>query len=96
MIRGRFTNSGSKAANEAERLLETARVANLLLRRGATMNDLSALLKCSNEFCELALQFFRANDGKKLRALVEDWPLAVIRRESVCEDRSFDTCKIVP
>ena len=88
--------SSSSTANEAEGLIETARIANILLRRDASMNDVCALLKCTLEYCESALAFFEANDGLKLRALVEDWPLAVIKRVSFCKGRSLDDCKTVP
>ena len=88
MTRVRSTAIGrSSAAIEAERLIDMARIANLLLRRGASMNRVCALLGCTVEECELALAFFKANDGSKLRALVEDWPLPAIKRLCVCEER---------
>ena len=97
MTRVRLIPVGSSAATiEAERLIEMAQIANLLLRRGASVNDVCALLRCTLERCEFALAFFKANDGLKLRALVEDWPLAVIRRACFCEGRSFDDYKTVP
>lgn len=88
-------NSSFSPANEAEQLIATQRTANVLLRRGATIKDVSALLQHSSEYCELALAFFNASDATKLRALVEDWPLAAIKRKCFCEGRSFDTCMTV-
>jgi len=88
--------SSPPATNEAERLIKMARSANILLRKGASMNDVCALLKCTVERCELALALFKANDGLKLRALVDDWPLPVIKRACLCEGRSYGDYKTVP
>ena len=96
MTAERLTICRSDAANEAERLIETARITTVLLRRGAPISDASTLLDCSNEYCESALAFTRGNDGLKLRALVENWPLSVIKRECSYKVRSFDTFKTVP
>ena len=86
----------SDVANEAERLIETARITTVLLRRGAPISDASTLLDCSNEYCEFALAFAKVNDGLKLRALIENWPLSVIQRECFYKVRSFDTFETVP
>ncbi len=88
--------NSSPATTDAEKLIEMARVANILLRQGASVNDVCVLVKCTLEHCEVALAFFTANDGLKLRALVEDWPLPVIKRECLCEGRSFGDCTLVP
>lgn len=95
MIR-RMNSSSASAANEAERLIETARIAHVLLQRGATIDNVSGLLRCSVEYCRFALAFNKANDATKLRALVEVWPLEVIKRERFYEGCSFDACKTVP
>lgn len=81
------------AANEVERLIETARIANVLLQRGAIIDNVSSLLNRSVDYCQFALAFNKANDGTKLRALVEDWPLEAIQRKCPCESQLVDVCK---
>ena len=77
--------NGSPATNEAEGLIDLARIANQMIRKGASINEVCDLMQCSADRCKLALAFFQANDAVKLRALVEDWPLAEIERECSCE-----------
>ena len=97
MTRKRLISMSSlPAMSESEKLIDMGRVAKRLLRQSTSMSDTSALLRCTIEHCEVALAFFTANDGLKLRALVEDWPLPVIKRECLCEGRSFGDCTLVP
>ena len=94
MSRVRLPSARSDVANDAERLIEIARTVNVLRRRGMSMNGACALLNYTLEECELALAFHQANHGFKLRALVEDWPLPVIKQACFCEGRSFADCHL--
>ena len=91
MTRKRLNRFGSSSANnEGEKLIEMARIANVMLRQKASVSDVATLLKCTVEHCELALQFYQANDRLKLQALVEDWSLPKIKQACPCEGCSSD------
>jgi len=88
--------SSVPAMSESEKLIDMGRVATNLLRQGTSMSDACALLRCTIEYCELALVFFTASDELRLRALVEDWSMSDIKRACFCEGSSFDDCKTLP
>lgn len=65
----------------AETLIDTGRIAKILLRQGASMNDLCVYLRCDLAYVALASDFFSGNHGVVVRALVEEWSLARIVQE---------------
>jgi hypothetical protein len=81
MDRLRAVSAPTRAANAAELLIDAARRARAMLRRGAATDDARGRLRCSPDACRLALRFFNAGESLKLRALVEDWSYRRILHE---------------
>ena len=83
----RTTRANERPANWAEFLLECGRIYRVRMRRGAGTGEASRQLLQHPRFCRLALEFAGSSDVLKLRAMVEDWPLARICQELSCRTR---------
>jgi hypothetical protein len=63
----------------AECLLRLGQLSRFLVRHGCALQQVARELGVGHKVCALAVAFLNAPDWFKLRALVEDWNLLVIR-----------------
>jgi hypothetical protein len=79
MSRREFEVRDTLCQGAAECLLRLGQLTRFLVRHGCAVQQVARELGVGRKVCALAVAFLTAPDWFKLRALVEDWNLLVIR-----------------